>query len=326
MTVLVAGEGHELRDLLLPFLAEKRYAPLFVSDGEELIELARMQPLDVIIIDLDMLVRDGLTTLEELKSDPATASIPVIMVAQSTGMMAHLKELDKFLRENTIAILDKPVDITELDRAIAGVLGEAADSGGCLTGEMLARLLDGELSGEEAERAQRHLARCQTCQEQYDEWQSTDSFLKVFFRTGMMVRIEPSEECLSRRKVTAYFRNGLSAQDRAEVEAHLSRCSYCTRELVALHRLMKEFDQKEPAPLSEERPVHNAVQCSKARRERANRLPRTEPRITTTGDSRSQLRTANGWKERQNDTSSSICSQGELKWWRRCWERHSLHR
>ncbi len=252
MKILVAGEQRELGDSLLPFFARKGHTLLFVRTADELVERVRREPFDLIIIDLDLPAKDSFTVSEELKNELEAISGPVIVVAENTRLTPHLKELAKWLRQNAAAVLYKPVDHEELEKEVARVLGDETAEYDCLTDETLSRMTDGELPEEEAERARRHLSGCLSCQRRHESMQRTDSVLRESFSTAMRIRIQSSEECVSPRKLTAYFRDGLSPQERTEVETHLSQCSYCTRELVSLYKLMKEFGEKETEPLNGE--------------------------------------------------------------------------
>jgi len=253
MTILLGGIEDRLVDKVLALLSREGHAVFVAPNGLELVRLAQLERFDLIIMDLDMPVQDGFKTLERLKSDPKTAFIPVVLTAERNARLTpHLKEFMGFLKQNTIAILDKPVDAEQVEKILARVTELQADSGHCLTDEEFGRLSDGILPEQEAERAHVHLSQCRSCQQGYGEWKRAEELLRGLFRTATTVHMEPSKECLSPWKLTAYFRRSLPKYERARLEEHLSRCSYCTRELVALHRLMKEFDEEEPEPLSEE--------------------------------------------------------------------------
>ena len=79
-TILVADDD----DLILEFLRRKLEGQLFrvltAPDGETALELARAELPDVVVLDVMMPKRDGFSVLQELKADPATAAIPVIML------------------------------------------------------------------------------------------------------------------------------------------------------------------------------------------------------------------------------------------------------
>jgi C-terminal peptidase prc len=250
VTILVAAE-QQLRDTLLPVLAKKGYTLIFVQDCDGIGTLVRTHPLDLIIVDIDMMANDSFRASTELKAALETTLIPVIAL-QSARATPRLKALAKFLRHRAVAVIDRPVDTNQLEREVARALGEDAPAAGCLTELTLSRLIDGELSQEETDRAHDHLARCRTCSQRFEEWKTADALFRDSFRTVMMTRMHSSKDCISPKKLTAYFRNGLPAAERAQVEAHLSRCAFCTRELVALYKLMKEFDEKQLEPLGEE--------------------------------------------------------------------------
>ncbi len=250
MTILVAAE-QQLRDALLPVLARKGYALVFVEGVYGIGQLVGTHPFDLIIVDLDALAKDSLTTSTELKRVLERVLVPIIVVENSRAMR-RLRALASFLRQRATVVLDKPLDMNQLEREVARALGDTAVKPGCLTENTVSRLVDGELSQEEADRVHDHLARCETCAQRFEEWKKADDLFRSSFRTVMMTRMHSSKACISPRRLTAYFRGALPAAERAEVEAHLSRCAFCTRELVALYKLMKDFDDRQLEPLGEE--------------------------------------------------------------------------
>ena len=250
MTILVAAE-QQLRDALLPIFAKKGYTLLFVQDADGIGPLVRTHPLDLLILDVDALAKGGLGGSKELKRLLETVLVPIILV-QSARAIPHVTALTRFLRHRAAAVLDTPLDMNKVQHEVARALGADPLTAGCLTELTLSRLIDGELTQEETDRAKDHLARCRSCAQRFEEWEKADALFKDSFRTVMMTRMHSSKDCISPKKLTAYFRNGLPAAERAQVEAHLSRCAFCTRELVALYKLMKEFDEKQLEPLGEE--------------------------------------------------------------------------
>lgn len=88
------------------------------QNGKEGLEQARDAHPDLILLDNNMPVMDGLQMLEQLKNDPALKNIPVIMCTA-------LCEADDIARVSHYAIADyvtKPFDFTELMEKISGVL------------------------------------------------------------------------------------------------------------------------------------------------------------------------------------------------------------
>jgi len=116
---------------------------------------------------------------------------------------------------------------------------------GHLSDEMLNRLVDGELCQEEADRAKHHLFLCRACQIRYEQWLRMGALLEGFFDAESAAKSASQAQCLSHQEMTAYFRNALSAEQRAEVERHLGSCSSCRKKLVATHGLMHGFETVE---------------------------------------------------------------------------------
>ena len=251
MTILALSSQEGFEPLVQPFLAGKGHALLFAVSSEEAIGRARTERVDLIVMDLDMAVGDGLRTLKELKNAAETMLTPVIIVARSSAAIRYLEELSKSVKEDAVAIVGEPGDLTRLDEMVGRVFGEASSGSGCLTDETLSKLTDGELSAEESERARSHLSWCADCQRRYEEWGRTDAELRDLFRAALLGK-RRSGECLTPWQLAGYLRGQLSAEERGRVESHLLLCSSCMRELVTLHELLQEFDDEEPAPLSEE--------------------------------------------------------------------------
>jgi len=82
--VLVVDDDTNVHRLVEKALRDSPCTLRFASNGREAIELARQIHPAVITLDVDMPVKDGWSTLKELKSDPALAAIPVVMMTMST--------------------------------------------------------------------------------------------------------------------------------------------------------------------------------------------------------------------------------------------------
>ena len=71
-----------LARLFSPFACEWREA----ANGEEGLALATREKPDLIILDHNMPVMDGITTLRKLREDPGLKRIPVIMLTAESGL------------------------------------------------------------------------------------------------------------------------------------------------------------------------------------------------------------------------------------------------
>jgi DNA-binding response OmpR family regulator len=79
-TVLVIDDDASVRDLMSRFLSKSGFRVVVASNGEEGLRLAKQEQPLVITLDVVMPDFDGWSVLKKLKSDPALAEIPVIIV------------------------------------------------------------------------------------------------------------------------------------------------------------------------------------------------------------------------------------------------------
>ncbi len=82
--------------------------------GEKALELARQQPFDLILIDVSLPGKDGLTVTSELKSDPQTRDIPVIAVTAH----AMVGDKERVMSVGCLGYLTKPIDTRTFVRDI----------------------------------------------------------------------------------------------------------------------------------------------------------------------------------------------------------------
>lgn len=79
-SVLVVDDEKDILELVEYNLSKEGYRVLTVATGEDGLRLTRSQPPDVIVLDLMLPGVDGLEVCRQLKSDPATRHIPIVML------------------------------------------------------------------------------------------------------------------------------------------------------------------------------------------------------------------------------------------------------
>ncbi|HEX2090934.1 MAG TPA: response regulator [Longimicrobiaceae bacterium] len=77
-TILLVEDNEDNRTIYRTFLEHVGYAVVEAVDGEEAVQRARENGPDLILMDVSIPRMDGWTATGILKSDPATAHIPVI--------------------------------------------------------------------------------------------------------------------------------------------------------------------------------------------------------------------------------------------------------
>ena len=92
-TVLLAEDDADIRFLVIFKLTQAGYQVRVLGDGLSAVADARQHPPDLIVLDVMMPGMSGLEACQELRKDPVTANIPVIILsalAQEADITAGL--------------------------------------------------------------------------------------------------------------------------------------------------------------------------------------------------------------------------------------------
>ena len=109
-TVLVADDSATVRALVRVELEASGYVVLEAEDGQSALTAAQAQPLDAILLDIEMPVMDGTQTIAALRADPATHDLPVVFLSsRSSG-----EDVVAALRLGAHDYLRKPLEPGEL--------------------------------------------------------------------------------------------------------------------------------------------------------------------------------------------------------------------
>jgi len=108
--VLVVDDEEQNRLLLRDYLEARGYEITEARDGTEALALVRQQAPDVILLDVMMPGMNGFETCRQLKQNPATASIPVLMVTALSERQERLMGIQAGAND----FLTKPVDLHEV--------------------------------------------------------------------------------------------------------------------------------------------------------------------------------------------------------------------
>ena len=117
---LIVDDEPNVRRLLHTILS-KTFDVYEAEDGRQAIEMANTQKPDVVLMDMMMPKMDGLTACHMIKNDPATKSIPVIMVT-AIGFELNIKLSQQM---GASGYITKPFSTEELLDKIAQVLTTA---------------------------------------------------------------------------------------------------------------------------------------------------------------------------------------------------------
>ena len=117
-TVLIAEDSHDTRIMLKRAFELKGYSVLEAEDGSEALELAKRHHPNLLVVDLNMPVVDGLETIKKVRDqEPPGEHIPIVAITAFDvyGMKEAALEL------GCSTYLSKPLDMDELDRELKGL-------------------------------------------------------------------------------------------------------------------------------------------------------------------------------------------------------------
>jgi PAS domain S-box-containing protein len=120
--VLVVDDDKAIVELLSRTLKQRGYAVMGAYDGREAMAAVRSRRPHAILLDLRMPVMDGYEVLQELKSDPETADIPVVIMS-AYHFDRDRADILKLAAEQVC----KPFDADEFVSRIESVLQDEAE-------------------------------------------------------------------------------------------------------------------------------------------------------------------------------------------------------
>lgn len=121
-TVLIVEDQIEMRAIAAAYLESRGYRVLATDNGADAIRQARTEQPDLIFMDISVPGMDGIRATAELKRDPATRGIPVVILTAhpygSVGKRAMDAGCDGWL--------NKPCDPRRLLQEVQRRVGAAA--------------------------------------------------------------------------------------------------------------------------------------------------------------------------------------------------------
>jgi signal transduction histidine kinase len=114
--ILIADDNADMRDYLCQLLRD--WDVITATNGEAAVERARDQQPDLILTDVMMPGLDGFALLRELRHDPRTQAIPVLMLSARAGEEARISGLDAGADDYII----KPFSARELIARVGSLL------------------------------------------------------------------------------------------------------------------------------------------------------------------------------------------------------------
>jgi len=115
--LLIVEDEANIRELVRCQLASEGYDCVVVGDGHNALEILNRQPFDVIVLDLMLPGKDGLTLCREVRSRGRNRDVPILMLT------ARHQERDKLagFSQGADDYLTKPFSMKELSARVAAL-------------------------------------------------------------------------------------------------------------------------------------------------------------------------------------------------------------
>jgi len=113
--ILVIDDDPDIRGLLSTYFQGRGHQVISAEDGAHGIGMAVQRRPDVVILDVDMPVLDGHSTMRVMQNDPQMSAIPVVVLTAH-----HNPRIQETMRAAGCAdYVSKPFDLAHLDRAVS---------------------------------------------------------------------------------------------------------------------------------------------------------------------------------------------------------------
>ena len=116
--ILIVEDDPRNLKLIRDLLQKSGYTTIEATDGKQGVELTKARNPDLILMDIQMPIMDGLEATRILKADATTKNIPVL--ALTSYAMAGDKE--RILQAGCDGYLSKPIDIKEFLKTVTEYL------------------------------------------------------------------------------------------------------------------------------------------------------------------------------------------------------------
>ena len=117
--ILLVDDDPTVRDSLNDVLVSEGYVVIAAENGQQALDLVDKSSVDLVLLDLNMPVKNGWDTFERL-----TAEHPLLPIIIAT---ARPNQLFTALNSGVGALMEKPMDIPTLLRTMDKLLAESSD-------------------------------------------------------------------------------------------------------------------------------------------------------------------------------------------------------
>jgi CheY-like chemotaxis protein len=125
--ILIVDDEAHVVTYLETLLQDSGFDTISAADGVEGLAKAKQEHPDLVALDLSMPRKSGIRMYRELREDPATATIPVIVVTAVTSYGGDADGFHQFLKSRRSmvppnAFVAKPIDREAFVKLVTGLL------------------------------------------------------------------------------------------------------------------------------------------------------------------------------------------------------------
>ena len=117
-TVLVVDDFEDMRWILRRWLERRGYRVVEAGDGEQALDVARNEHPDIILMDIGMPLRSGISATYKIRKDPLLKTIPVVAITAYETADLH----EAALKAGCVECLCKPINDGELAQVLSKLL------------------------------------------------------------------------------------------------------------------------------------------------------------------------------------------------------------
>ena len=118
--ILIVEDNEVNRVLMRDLLAYHGYEIIEAADGAEGIQKAKKVRPDLILMDIQMPIMDGIQAITHLKADPETRDLKIVGITS----FAMKGDRERILRAGCDEYVAKPINTRELPKLVKRLLGE----------------------------------------------------------------------------------------------------------------------------------------------------------------------------------------------------------
>jgi CheY-like chemotaxis protein len=113
-TIMVVEDYDDTRMLLKQALEMLGYSVLEASNGQEAVDIADRERPDLILMDLDLPILDGIAATQRIRQQEHMESVPIVALTAYPLSYSRVKAFAKGCNE----YMPKPIDMSELARVV----------------------------------------------------------------------------------------------------------------------------------------------------------------------------------------------------------------